>query len=84
MLFKAAPGTSITSDVALALASLVAGAECELSIAERLLVALPHVRVGPTEAYDTERQWLVYSTGAKGMVGHGRYPFVWVGVSLGK
>jgi hypothetical protein len=31
-------------------AELGAGAECRLSIAEHLLMALPHVLVGPTEA----------------------------------
>jgi hypothetical protein len=59
---------------------LATSAECGLSIAERLLAALPHVRVGPTEADGAEGLRLSGGTGAKGVPVGGPGPFVRVRV----
>lgn len=50
-------------------AKLVAGAEGGLSITECFLTALPHVQVGPTEAYDTQGLHMLSGGGLKGMGG---------------
>jgi hypothetical protein len=59
---------------------LATDAECGQSVTERLLAALPHVRVGLTEADGTEGLRLFGGTGAKGVPVGGPGPFVRVRV----
>jgi hypothetical protein len=60
-------------------AKLASGAESWLSITERLIEALPHVRMGPVETDDRQGLRLLSGTGAKGVGGSGPSPFVWMG-----
>jgi hypothetical protein len=53
-------------------------AEGWLAIAECLLAALPHVRVGPAEADDAKCLWVFGGVGAKGLAGRSSRPPVWV------
>jgi hypothetical protein len=48
---------------------LAASAESGLSITKHLLMAVPHVQMGPVEADDAEGLQLVCRTRAKGMGG---------------
>ena len=48
---------------------LVVGVKGELSITECFLTALPHVWVGPTEAYSTQGLHVLSGRGLKGMGG---------------
>jgi hypothetical protein len=62
---------------------LALGAESWLSITERLIEALPHVRMGPVETDDGQGLRLLSGTGAKGMGESGPSPFVlWVRVGM--